>query len=106
MSGSDRDSVYGLYPETLAIPAGATFHMIRQMPYQTGIVLKYLSGGSIMVVGPSFAAGSTYGISQGYGLGATEILQMPLSGPLYLQAVGTTSVLALLRTYSAGATFA
>ena len=105
MSGSDRESVYGLYSEQLALPPGVTAE-IKPLPRQVGVIFKYQSGGSISIVGPSVMAGSTYSMDGGslgllYTLGTSEVMNMSLQGSLYLIASGATCVLSMQRLLSA-----
>jgi hypothetical protein len=98
---SDRESVYAEYPEQLALPAGVTAPILA-MRGQIGVILKYISGGSLSVVGTSTALGSTYAIGQLYTLGTGEILNISQSGTLFLQGGGSTCVAQILRLRSAG----
>lgn len=100
MSGNDRSAVYGMYAETLALPAGVTAE-IKMLPNQIGVIFKYISGGSLSVVGPSVSLGSTYAINQTYLLGTGEIQNIALSGSIYLLATGSTCVLSMERLLSA-----
>lgn len=101
--GNQRDDIFTLFPETLAIPAGATA-VINPLPGQMGMLMKYVSGGSILIQGATFlgvngnSVGSSYAINQQYILGTAEILSIDMSGLLYVQATGSTSVISLLRT--------
>ncbi len=98
---ADRDSVYAEYPEQLALPAGVTAP-IPAIAGQIGIILKYVSGGSLSIVGASNSIGSTYAIGQIYTVGTSEILNLNQSGTLYLLGSGSTCVAQILRLRSAG----
>lgn len=95
-----REDVFNLYAESLALPAGVTA-VIPSVQGQIGAILKYVSGGSIQIIGASNALGSTYGINRLYLLGTTEILNVNMCGPMYLIATGSTCVVNLLRLTSA-----
>jgi hypothetical protein len=97
----DRSAVYKQYPETLAIPTGVTA-LIPQMPHQVGVILNWESGGSLQIQGSSHIKGTTYATAQSYLLGTTEVLNVSLSGPLYLVATGATCVARLIRLLGAG----
>jgi hypothetical protein len=101
MASSDRDSVYSTYSEQLALPAGVTA-AIPAMRGQIGAILKYVSGGSLSVVGASTSFGSTFAIGSLYTLGTTEVLNISMSGTLFLQGGGSTCVAQILRLRSAG----
>ena len=98
---ADRDSVFAEYPEQLALPAGTTAP-IKPVPGQIGLILKYVSGGSLSIIGASNSVGSTFAISQLYTLGTAEILNIAQSGTIYLLGSGSTSVAQMLRLRSAG----
>ena len=98
---SDRSSVYAEYPEQLALPAGVTAPILA-IAGQVGIILKYVSGGSLSVVGASNVIGSTYAIGQLYTLGTGEVLNISQSGTLFLQGGGSTCVAQILRLRGAG----
>lgn len=103
---SQRDDVFGIYPETIAIATGTTA-LIQPIPGQIGMILKYVSGGSLALVGATFPivadgvkySGTTFAINNLYTLGTSEILNIDMSGPLYLYNTGGATVVAsLLRT--------
>lgn len=97
----DRSSVYKQFPETLAIPTGVTA-IIKPMPHQIGVIVKYVSGGSLSIIGSSHASGSTFATANTYLLGSSEVLNVALSGPLQLSATGATSVAHIIRLLGAG----
>lgn len=100
MSSGNSDSVFSSYPETLAIPAGTTA-VISALPGQINAILKWGSGGTLIIVGASLAVGSTFSIAQEYIVGTAEAVSMDLRGSVSLLASGTTSVCYLLRSRSA-----
>ena len=99
-AGSDRSFVYFVYPEVIALPAGVTA-TIMPMPKQNGVIFKLLSGSSLSVVGASMAGGSSFATSNAYLVGANEIQNIALSGPLTLLATGATAVIHIERLLSA-----
>lgn len=103
----DEDTKY-VYPETIHIAAGVTM-MVLPMPGQLGLQLKYVSGGSLSVVGSTFTQygvvhGCTYAVNNIYTLGTSEILSLNQSGPLYLMGTGATVVANMFRRLSSGVT--
>lgn len=111
---SSRDDVGSVYPELLAIPAGVTA-IISPIPGQLGAILKYVSGGSLVILrNPEYVipgasnivgtttVGSTFSMANTYVLGANEIINLSANQQLYLFATGTTSVANLLRLRSDG----
>lgn len=99
MSHGDRGAVYLKHPEQLNLPAGVTA-AILPMPGQIGSILKYVSGGSLSIIGASSAFGTTYGVSCIYTLGTGEIMNIAESGTIFLMASGSTCVAQLLRLRS------
>lgn len=99
MSGFDRAFVYLDYPETLAIPSGVTA-TILPMPGQNGIIFKWVSGGSLSVVGASISGGCTFAIANSYLVGVSEVINIALSGTVSLYATGATSVVHVQRLIS------
>ncbi len=103
---SSRDDTYQILAETLHIPAGVTV-AIPALPYETAIQLKYISGGSLSILGSTFTVGVTnygggsYVASMRYILGTTEVFAANMSGTLYIQGSGSTCVASLVRTFSA-----
>lgn len=99
--------------ETIAVPPGATaaaFFPSTAGFY--GMAIKYLSGGSLSLVGAStslngFTAsavtGSTYATASAYLMGTSEVVNVNhFVGDFYLQATGSTAVAALIRQYTQG----
>lgn len=98
------DDVMGLYPETLTIGNGV-IAQILPMPGQIRAMIKYIGGGTLIILGSSLSIGSTYASDNKYIVGATEILNLALSGPIYFQPGGTTTTIAMLRQFSIGMSF-
>ncbi len=97
-----REDVFGLYPETLAVGAGVTC-AISTMPGQNACILKWVSGGTLVVIGASLSTGSTFAINNQYIVGTSEILNLAaLSGKIFITAVGSTMVCSLIRGRSEG----
>lgn len=104
---NQRDDVFGMYPETIAIATGTTA-LIKPLPGQIGMILKYVSGGSLAIVGTTFpitssgsaaTSGTTFAINNLYTIGTSEILNVDMSGDIYLfNTGGATVVASLLRT--------
>lgn len=102
---SQRDSVFGHYGERYVLNAGVTI-AIPPIPGQNGIILKYISGGSLSIFGASFASftlPSGAVVSQRlYTLGTSEVYSANYQGTLYIQVTGATGVFELLRHRSEG----
>ena len=96
-----RDEIGSAYPETLAIPPGVQCD-ISPMAGQNAITLKWVSGGSLTIVGTSMAGGCTFAISNQYTLSTSEIHNSDLMGPLSLLASGSTTVCSILRYKTPG----
>lgn len=106
-----RDDVARIWPETLAIPSGVTCE-VKPVQGQVGIVLKYVSGGSLSILattrnpnGISFVQGTsgcTFAISNLYTVGTNEILNISMCDSLFLLASGSTNVCSILRLRTLG----
>lgn len=103
MSSSSRSDVCQICPETIAIATGVTA-AILPMPYQLGVILKYVSGGSLLFIGSTAAMtvgtvvyGSTYAINKTYVVGTSEVLNISATDTFYLQGSGSTTVCSILR---------
>ena len=107
---SSRDDVGAVYPETLAIPAGVTC-VLSPIPGQVGSILKYVSGGSLVLLrNPEFfgnsnmigttTVGSTFAINNLYTVGTNEIINLSANQFTYLTATGATCVASILRLRS------
>lgn len=110
-----RDDVARLWPETLAIPSGVTCE-VKPVDGQVGIILKYVSGGSLSILatsknsvgqsflrattGCSFALGNSLGTQ--YTLATSEIMNINMCDSLFLFATGATNVCSILRLRSVG----
>lgn len=101
--GFQRDDSFAQYPETLFLSGTAT---IAPMPGQIGMILKYVSGGSLSILGTSMAVGSTFGASMLYTLGTNEVMSGNICGNLRLQITGATCIANLMRMVSAGTSLA
>ena len=103
MSG-DRSNVFQSYPEQLALPNGVTA-AILPMPNQLGFILKYVSGGSLSLIGYSSVNGTTFDMSNIYTVGTAEVINISQSSTLFLIGTGATCVAQMIRLRGAGATF-
>jgi hypothetical protein len=92
-----------LYPETIAIPAGASIK-ISPIAGQLSTLLKYPpeSSGSLSITNIVDSTGSSNAIAQRYILGVGEILSFDSTGPFYLTATGSTVVCQMLRIRTSG----
>lgn len=77
---------------------------IPVVPYQVSAVLKYITGGSLLINGSTFTVngtvygGSSYVVSMQYLMGGTEALNLlNFADGLTLSTVGATVVCALVR---------
>ena len=101
MGSGNSNEVFSFYPEQLAIPAGVTA-VINPIPGQNSGILKWFSGGSLLILGSSVSLGSTYALANNYLVNTTEVVSVDVRGPLTLIATGSTCVCYLMRTKSAG----
>lgn len=101
MGSGNSNDVFGWYAELLAIPGGEDA-VISPLPGQNAAILKYFSGGSLLIIAAGSALGSTYAIENEYLVGTSELVSMDLRGPITLGATGSTCLAYLLRTRSAG----
>lgn len=97
-SGTDPQS---LYPEIIAIPAGASL-LVTPVPGQMSVLVKYFSGGSLSITNVVDATGSSNAIAQQYVFSASEALSFDSVGSFYLTATGSTSVAHMIRIRSSG----
>lgn len=96
------DDVYGLYPETLVVGTGVTC-AISSMPGQMACILKWVSGGSLIVFGASLSTGCTFATNNQYIVGTSEILNLAaMSGKFFVTASGSTCTFSMLRGRSEG----
>lgn len=102
MAGTGRSDVFNLYPEVLTLATGVT-SVVQPIPGQLGVILKYVSGGSLGILrNPEAESGATtvgasFATSGLYTVGSAEILNISLAAPLYLYATGATCIANLLR---------
>lgn len=96
-----RDDVGSHYPEKLVIGAGITAE-IPVLAGQNAALIKYYSGGSLLIVGHSLPTGSTYAVGQEYLLGTNEVQFSNIMGSIYLMASGATVTCYLLRYRTTG----
>lgn len=89
------------YPETLAIPPGASA-LISPLPGQLSTIIKYSSGGSLAITNVADAYGSTFATAQAYLFSAGEALSFDDVGDFYLTATGATAVCYLFRGRTSG----
>jgi hypothetical protein len=106
-----ESDLYGIIGEKLTIAPGATNALFMPgYPGELASIVKYVSGGSLEVVGappgaslPNFAGASYVGstwlglslvpfIGNGYLLGSTEILNITGPARYYLMATGSTVI--------------
>jgi len=104
MSTSDQSFARDFLCETLAIPAG-TNATLSPVPGQIAVQLKYLAGGSLALVGSTFAVsgvvyGSTFAINNNYIFGTSEILRFDAKGVIVLAATGVTTTVGVIRSLS------
>ena len=98
---STRDEVGSHYPEKLVIPPAVTVE-IPVIAGQNAALIKYGSGGSLLIVGHSLPTGSTYAVSQEYLMGTNEVQFSNIMGSIYLLATGATVTCYLLRYRTSG----
>lgn len=105
------DDVFAVFPETITMPAGTTI-AINPIQGQLGIIMKYVSGGSLSIYGATYntdilgatytTAGASYSTALLYTLGTSEILNIALSGKVNVLATGATLVFQVMRLRSQG----
>lgn len=103
---SSRDDVFGYFPETLHIPAGVTCE-IKPIAGQIGGIMKYISGGSFVILRTTEITGATttgtsFTVNNLYVLGTSEIMSVAVSGSTWITATGATLVANVLRFRSIG----
>jgi len=96
-----RDEIFSHYPEKIVIGAGITAE-IPVIPGQNAALVKWASGGSLLIVGQSLTGGSTYAVENTYLLGTSEVQFSNISGSIFLMASGSTTTCYLLRYRTAG----
>ena len=98
---NDRGFVYSAYPETYNLPTGVTL-ALTGLPGQNAAVLKYITGGSLSIVGGTATIGSSYAVGNFYQMSTGETVNLDLSGTINVVAVGATAVFSLLRGRTSG----
>ncbi len=107
MATTSYDSIFGLGTTQIMIPPGATLGvLVEAVAGQNSIILKYLSGGTLYVMG--VAAGATLsaadlaGATGHYLVGTSEILNIDGPARFYLASLGATTVVCAMRGKSQG----
>lgn len=97
MSSRNITDVKAFLPETFVVASGSSLQ-IKSVPNQLGIILKYVSGGSMLFTVPSLSiTGMISGSSLAYMVATTEILNTNMTGDFYLSAIGSTLTATILR---------
>lgn len=67
---------------------------------QNALLIKYISGGSLVVGGATCINGSALAVggANGYLMGTSEVLSMNTSGTVYLTAKGATAICHVVHT--------
>lgn len=96
-----RDDIGSCYPEQLVIGPGIQCDVV-QMAGQNAITLKWLAGGSLLIIGTSLAGGCSFASANQYIMATSEILSMDLMGSVSLLASGITTTVSVLRYKTPG----
>lgn len=96
-----RDEIFSHFPEKLVIGAGITAE-IPVIAGQNAALIKWASGGSLLIMGQSLSGGSSYAVSNEYLMGSNEVQFANMSGSIYLMASGSTVTCYLLRYRTSG----
>ena len=112
MSTSSYDSVFGFRPSRLTIAPGATLaSFITNIDGQNSLTLKYLSGGTLEIIGATningvqstIAAADLAALSgTGYLIAANESLTFDGAPRFYLSATSATTIVQILRGMGQG----
>lgn len=105
---AQQDKIFGLYPQQVFVPPGATNAVLVQpVAGEQAVIIKYFTGGSCSLIqappgatltGPELVS---YGNTGGYLLGTTEAVSIDGPARYYLMAIGATATIMLLKGLSA-----
>lgn len=100
-------TVYGITTQILAMGAGASLSLyVFAAPGEIWSRLKYVSGGSMELMGANAgtpgATGRADASGTGYLFGAAEVIEFSGAARYFLQATGATAVAHLIRGLSQG----
>lgn len=106
---SRQDDVQSLFTQALTVPLGLTLGVyMDQQPGEVTKTIKYLSGGTLWLIGctgGATIAGATVaalGLTFAYAVGPTETLSFGGAARFYLAATGATVQVAVIRGISPG----
>lgn len=107
--GSSSDNIFGITASIVTMAPGATNAvLIDQCPYAQATTIKYASGSSLIYLF-GVASGQTLtaaqmvtGYSNGYLIGASEVMNFDGAVRMYAASIGATGQLYLLRGLSNG----
>jgi hypothetical protein len=98
--GRETD-IFSLYPETIALAAGATA-IFSPIPGQIACTVKYVGGGTMAFIGSSQSFGSTLAQNNKYIITSGEIFNFDSAGQFSVEAQGATVIFTMVRSRSAG----
>lgn len=106
---ADTNEIFGVNTLPIVVPAGATNAVLIQgVPGQRATLLKYFSGGTLMIIGCTVGSTLTAaelaaaGSSLGYVFGSTEAVSIDGPTRFYLMSLGATSIVMQIKGLSAG----
>jgi hypothetical protein len=108
VSTSSADSIFNVGSTNVVVPVGATVAVyISPVAGQNTTLFKYFAGGTLQVIGVPYGVTLTgaqlvSAVANHYIMGGSEILSF--NGPLtcYLQAMGATTTVMMLRGQTQG----
>lgn len=108
MSTSSYDSIFSLGTTNIIVPVGATVAvLIEGIAGQNSTLLKYVSGGTLSVVGVATgvtltAAELASAVGNHYVMGTSEVLSIDGPARFYLMATGATTTVSAIRGRTQG----
>lgn len=103
MAGSSQQFTYGFGVTQIAVGTGGAANVRISPPnYVNGMLLKYLSGGSLCIVSNGISGSPGASGALGYILGTTEVVSTEGPASFFLAASGTTAIAQIAWKLSGG----
>lgn len=110
---SQREDIYGIFPIQYFVPPGASLALLIEPPAgENGIILRWISGGTLHLMRAGATVGGTYtgaelgalytGATSTYVVSTSESINLGGAPRFYAAAIGTTSVFQVLRATGPG----
>lgn len=93
---SSSDRIFDLAADQFSIGLSSIFGLTGQQ-FQSSVLIKYGSGGSLLVGGATSITGSAFSWSNGYLMGTNEVIAANCGGDIKMAAVGATVTVFILK---------